>query len=57
MSDLFTDMMGWESGELDLEGTVALFQRLIDTGMAWTLQGCYGREAKLLLDLGYCTLN
>ena len=47
-------MMAWEAGELDFEETVELFQHLIDTGMAWRLQGCYGRTAAALLQDGYC---
>jgi hypothetical protein len=47
-------MMSWEEGELDEEATVTLFQSLIDSGLAWSLQGCYGRQAQALIDAGYC---
>lgn len=47
-------MIAWEQGELGHDDTVALFQSLIDTGLAWNLQGCYGRQAKGLLDAGLC---
>lgn len=47
-------MIAWENGELDGGQIIELFQELIDSGMAWRLQGCYGRMAKFLIDHGYC---
>lgn len=47
-------MMDWEMGELDEEETIILFQGLIDSGLAWKLQGCYGRAAEALIEEGYC---
>ena len=44
----------FEQGELDREETVELFQHLIDTGLAWKLQGSYGRAAKRLIEAGEC---
>lgn len=44
----------FESGTLSDEGIVELFQHLIDTGLAWQLQGMYGRTAKALIDAGHC---
>jgi hypothetical protein len=35
----------------------AAWQYLIDTGLAWRLQGWYGRTAKRLIDDGYCTYH
>jgi hypothetical protein len=52
--DQLDKMIAWEQGDLDDEGTVELFQALIDNGMAWTLQGCSGRTAAALIDAGYC---
>ena len=34
---------------------VEAWQYLIDTGMAWTLQGWFGRSAQTLIDEGTCT--
>lgn len=45
----------YEAGVLDMDGVVSLFQHLIDTGLAWSLQGSYGRTAVALIDEGYCT--
>ena len=44
----------WEAGELSEEETVDFFQKLIDSGLAWTLQGCYGRQAALFIKEGLC---
>ena len=45
-------MMAWEAGELDEEETVRLFQGLVFSGLAWKLQGCYGRTAQALIEAG-----
>jgi hypothetical protein len=49
---LFDAMLAWEEGELTNDQTTDLFQRLVDNGMAWTLQGMYGRQAQRLIDAG-----
>jgi len=48
-------MMEWEDGTLDKEGTIELFQYLVDSGMAWSLQGMYGRAAVQLIEAGLVT--
>ena len=41
----------------DIEEETAAWQYLIDTGLAWRLQGWFGRTAKRLIDDGYCTFT
>jgi hypothetical protein len=48
-------ILAFETDELDDEQIVAGFQQLIDSGLAWQLQGVYGRTAEQLIDAGYCT--
>jgi hypothetical protein len=33
---------------------IAAWQMLIDTGLAWQLQGSFGREAARLIEFGTC---
>jgi len=36
------------------EQLLEAWQHLIDTGLAWRLQGWFGRQAKSLIEAGYC---
>lgn len=40
-------------GLLNDKKTLELFSELIKTGMAWSLQGSYGRMAVSLIEAGY----
>ncbi len=46
-------IIAYEVGELNEMDTLELFSELIESGMAWTLQGHYGRTAKMLIEDGY----
>ena len=46
-------IIAYECGDIDEAGILELFAELISNGMAWTLQGHYGRTAKALIDSGY----
>jgi hypothetical protein len=51
-SEIVDDIIAYESGDLNFEEVVNLFQNLVDTGMAWSLQGAYGRMATDFLEEG-----
>jgi len=38
----------------DEKKVIKAWQHLIDTGLAWTLQGFFGREASRLIEAGIC---
>ena len=50
--DIFERICDYEIGELSEEDTIDLFQDLVNTGMAWQLQGSYGRTAKAMIEAG-----
>lgn len=55
LNDITVQIMEYESGNLDQDGIVQLFQVLVDNGLAWSLQGHYGRTAEALIDIGLVT--
>ncbi len=50
--DVTSGIIRYESGELSSEEIIELFQQLVDTGVAWQLQGHYGRTAIAMLESG-----
>lgn len=40
--------------EADHDTTIEAWQTLIDSGLAWNLQGWFGRTAQHLIDTGMC---
>ncbi len=54
--DQVDNIIAYEQGELDEEDTITLFQSLINSGLAWQLQGSYGRTAMALVDAGLCEM-
>lgn len=47
--DLTERIIAYETGDISHEGFIELFQYLVDTGLAWKLQGSYGRLAEVLI--------
>lgn len=54
--DLVDAIIRFESGDMEDEEVIELFQNLVDTGLAWQLQGSYGRTAKSLIEAGLVQL-
>jgi hypothetical protein len=46
-------IMDYESGELSDKDTLQMFSEMIKSGMAWSLQGHYGRTASALIEDGW----
>ena len=47
------NIIAYEQGELNDQEVVRLFADLIKSGMAWSLQGHYGRTATTLINEGW----
>lgn len=47
----------YEEDEQTEEEFIQSYQELIDTGMAWKLEGAVGRQAMALIEDGFCTLG
>jgi len=46
------ELAGIEDGELTEEMYLEAWQHLVDTGLAWQLQGSFGRMAQQLINEG-----
>lgn len=57
MMDLMQRVIEYETEEHSLEWIVQLFADLVATGLAWQLQGRYGREARAMIDEGVITVQ
>lgn len=53
--DVTGAIIDYEEGALTRDETIELFQHLINTGLAWRLQGSYGRAARNLIEAGLCS--
>lgn len=49
MKDLVNKIIQYEDGEMENNEVLELFSELVKNGMAWTLQGSYGRMAQALI--------
>ena len=50
--DIVAGIMRYESGIADEAEVIELFQHLVDSGLAWSLQGAYGRAATRMIEQG-----
>lgn len=50
--DITASIIAYEEGRLSQDAIVRLFQKLVDSGLAWQLQGSYGRMAAALIAAG-----
>lgn len=51
--DLTSKLIDFEAGNMEPDEVLELFAHLVKTGLAWELQGMYGRIAKQMLRDGW----
>ena len=51
-TNLVDKIVDYEMGAMSSDDMIDFFQQLVDTGMAWQLQGHYGRTAAALIRQG-----
>ena len=56
MTDFEATMIAEGVEEADEATQIEAWQYLIDTGLAWKLQGCFGRQAAAMIEAGICTV-
>lgn len=49
------DIIRYEQGDMSEDDMIAMFQKLVNSGLAWQLQGHYGRTATALINAGLVT--
>ena len=49
---LVDEIIRYENGDMTNEEVIVFFQGLVNTGLAWSLQGHYGRTAEALIEEG-----
>ena len=47
--DFLDQIMDYESGELNDKEIIEMFSEMVKNGVAWSLQGSYGRTADALI--------
>jgi hypothetical protein len=55
--DMVSDVIEWEEEGMSYKKEAKFFQKLINSGDVWKLQGSYGRRAMELIEAGVCMLG
>ena len=55
MTTFVEHIIKYESGDMDEDEAIDFFQELVNSGLAWSLQGHYGRTAMALIEAGEIT--